>query len=203
MRAITKLVDQSPSLLLEPLKIMELDSLISSTLNDIEKILPAWSIKIIRELLRYEEPELAVEFMCDKLIEYKCIIPERLGKMLQVLSYKLHLEPEISWWGIVVEDPETKQPVRLLAEKPDLTPPGSEIFEKVKQDLLPSDASLIDEFMTAGEDDLAIDELCLCLINDHIPISKSDADVLRTIWLDMGRDPNDLANFTIEDKKSS
>jgi len=176
---------------------MDLDCLVSTIVDEVNKVMPGKDRALFHEFLDHAELQLAIEFICDKIFEYDVPIPARFGKMLQVISAKLEIEPARSWWPIMIEEPETHQLARLRAEGTGLYVQAQEVFEIVKKYLTPQFACLVDEFLSHNELDLAIDELCHCLINHQIPISKHNVDTLRTIWLDMGYNPAELVGFNI------
>lgn len=179
---------------------MDIALLKRSILNEIEPYIADEDLNLAKELMQFDEPELAIEFICDKIVEHHTFIPERLGNMLLVISAKLNIEPRQSWWAVVVFDSKTNQPTWLgrdVGALDELESTAREVLKNVQQ-YLGELATQIDEFLRVGEFGLAMEDLCRILIDDQIPISKLDADKLRIIWLSMGRDPNDLANFKIQ-----
>jgi hypothetical protein len=169
-------------------------------INEIDKIAFRKDLIIFHELLNYDEPRLAIEFICDKIFECDLVIPERLGKMLQLVTAKLEIEPARSWWPIVIEESESHQLRRLCVEGSDLVGQTQEVFNRVKQYLTPRMSDLINEFLHHEELELAMDDLCHCLIDIQIPVLKKDVDKLRSIWLDMGYDPSEWTGFNIQDE---
>ena len=179
---------------------MQLDTLISAIALEIDKEFPGRDRNLFHEFLDRGELNLAIEFACDKIFEFDIPISEQLGKMLQVISEKLEMPPKRSWWPILVEETETHQLRRLYLEGPDLRTPAREIFEKIRTFLDPEAATEIEDYFSVGELGLAVEGVIYCTINGKIPISRKDANRLKSIWLDMNCDPREAEGFTIQDE---
>lgn len=155
---------------------------------------------MFHELLSRDELNLAIEFICDKIFEHNLVISEYLGKILQVVSAKLGIIPRRSWGLLVIEESESHQLKRLYPLLLDLEAPAREVFDKVRKYIEPEGAAQIDEFFTVGELELAVEDLVYCLINYKIPVSEKDVDKLRSIWLDIYRDPSEWVGFNIQEE---
>jgi hypothetical protein len=180
---------------------MELGFLLTSIVKDIGKILLKKDIALVQEFLDHDEPGLAVEHICDKLVEYNLAVSESTGKMLTVACDKLGIDRK-AWWPLVVKDSVSHQLVRLAVliygvSTEETEPQPETIFEKTKKYLTPAAISEIGDYIQYGELELAVDTLCYCLIKYRVPITKKDVDKLLTIWLDLGNNPMDWAGFNI------
>jgi len=181
---------------------MKVEFLIKSVIKESEIFFTGEDRGLVHELLQHNGQGLVIEFICDKIIEYHIVIPELLGKMIQVLSSKLGLDPRRTWRTMVIEESESHQLKRLeienneVARQSEIQP--ETIFEKKKEYLSPSAVSEIDGYITHDELDLAVETLCYSLIENKVPISKRDVDTLLTIWLDLDHDPSEWIGFNIQ-----
>jgi hypothetical protein len=177
---------------------MEYEALIRSIIQKIDIILPSGDLSLFHEFLAKGEPQLAIEYLCDRLFEHEIVISQELGKMLIVLAGKMGMSAYRTWRGIWVESSVPGERQFLNLEFPDLQKPVLEIFEKIR-DRMPSDAvTLIHEFLDHWEVTLAIDELCQVLVQHNISISQQDKETLQSIWLDLGHNPAELADLSIQ-----
>jgi hypothetical protein len=182
---------------------MKAESLMSAIITEIDKKLPSEDLLLFHEFLSNEETELAIEYMCDRLFEHEIVVSQRLGQMLIVLAGKIRLSPYRTWRGIWVEGDSSGEKVLLNLEFPDLQAPVLAIFEKVRDRMEPDVASLMQDYLTQWEIELAVDDMFHALIYYKIPISQKEVDTLRSIWLDLGHNPAELTGFLIqkEEKK--
>lgn len=179
---------------------MRIDRLIYLISSEIDKICLCRDRRLFHEFLEHGDMNLAIEFACDKIFEFDVPISEELGKMLQVIAKKLEITPERSWWPILIKETENHPLRRLYLEGPDLETPAREIFDKVRKFMEPEAADEIEEYFTVGELGLAVEGVIYCTINGKIPISRKDANRLKSIWLDMNCDPREAEGFTIQDE---
>jgi hypothetical protein len=184
---------------------MEVEFLIASVITEVEKLFMKEDRDLVHEFLQHDDQGLFVEFICDKIDECHIVIPEHLGKLIQVLSAKFGLNPRSTWRAIVVEEFESHKLRRLEIEDENglksVDPQPKTIFEKTKKYLSSEAVSEFNEYLTYGELDLAVETLCYSLIEDKVPISKKDVDTLLTIWLDLDHDPSEWAGFNIQGEK--
>ena len=165
---------------------MELDLLLSSIETEIGGFLSIGERGLLREFLDKKEPGLAVEYMCDMLVEWTFAIPLGLAQMILIASEKLNLPPEISWENVLVEDAANQVCGRLRIEYEDQEDshpverkaprenPIREVFDKIKDRMEADKAAEIEEFLDYREFTLALDGFLYCLINDKTPISNED-----------------------------
>lgn len=171
---------------------------ISSVIRGVEEFLSSEDLDLMYEFLSHGKISLTIEFICDKLEEYSSIIPEGLGKRIQVISGQLSLCPARSWEGIIIWDTTLNHPRRLQRDIPDFGLRIERIYEPVKNDLGSKDRSHIEEFLEHDECELAIDCLCACLTQDRIPISLETINKIREIFLDLDMDPERWKGFVIK-----
>lgn len=180
---------------------METAPLMSVVISEIDKILLQKDTILFHEFLSHEQHELAIEFACDKILEQEFVIPERLGQLLKILCGKLDLSPYRTWRAIRVKCTPPEDKNRLMVEGPDLLTPIVEIFQKFENRLDPGWVDQIQFFLTYGDLDLAIEDIYNCFVENKIPIAKHDVDVIRSTWLDLGRDPSELKDFYIKEEE--
>jgi hypothetical protein len=176
-------------------KMAETKTLLSSVLKEVEPFLLTEDLELLYEFLTHDKLGLAIEFMCDKLYEYRSILSETLGKKLQVLSGYMGLHPARSWEGVIVFNTAYQQPAVMIRDLPDFGGAITSIYDAVKGHLEMKDSEQIKEFIEVDEFELAIDMLCGCLKVDKIPISIELLNKIRTVLLDLDMDPekwNDL-----------
>jgi hypothetical protein len=182
-------------------EVMEISSTFSIISEEIDKVFQESDLDLFHEFLAIDEPEMAIEFICDRISEYDFRITDRLGQALQIASAKLCVPPGRSWWGIVVKEAGSGQLKRLYSDGPDLVSQARGVFEKAKKYIPSRDAEQIDEYLSHDELELAMEDLCYVLVHEKIEISKQDLDRLRTIWLDMGLDPAQLSGFSLRNEE--
>jgi hypothetical protein len=184
---------------------MDLDFLMHEIVESIQKFLSREDLSLALEFLNHNDQRLAIEFICDKFSEKNVVIPEQLGKMLQVASAKLGLPPNRSWKTILIEESEGHKLRRLMEVyantaqdyEIDASIHPKDILERSKK-YFPSDIiSELDSYFSYGEFELGLEGLIICLIRFHVPISKKEVDSLLTIWLDFGHNPGDWKEFTL------
>lgn len=170
-----------------------------SLIGELEKLLSLEDVSLMKQFLSHEEVGLALEYICDKLIENGTIIPESLARKILIASSNLGLKPDKTWETIIVEEENSHQLRRLFREGPDLYTPMIQIVNELKNELPQADADQIAEFFEHNELDLGVDLLCSCLIQERIPICKRILDKIRVVLLDSDRDPEMWKGFVIKE----
>jgi hypothetical protein len=180
---------------------MNLDVVMPIILTASAKILSQDDMDLVFELLAHNELGLAIELICDKLAEYNSILPESLGLKLQFVATQLMLDPLKTWEGLIIEENHSHQLRRMYREGADLNSYIETIFHGVCDKLNSDSIRRIREFLDYDELDLAIDSLCYGLISGKIEISKIVLNRIRTVLLDLGRDPDEWKGFVIKEKE--
>jgi hypothetical protein len=177
---------------------MERELLMRNVIADVDKILFHEDIVVFHDFLAHGQERLAIEFVCDKILEHGLVISKKLAQMLQVLSEKMSLPPHRTWRAIWVECAPPEDRERLKVEGPDLLSPIVEIFLKFKEHIDSEWVEQIQFFLENGDLDLAIEDIYNCFVENQISVSQRDVDIIRSTWLDLGRDPAELKDFCIK-----
>lgn len=178
---------------------MEIDEVLPTMLDQVAKFLKTEDEDLIYEFLAHHEVGLAIEFLCDKLIEYNSAIPESLARKIQLISSTLELNPSKTWEHLLVEEGSSQIPTRLNRDGPDLLSSIKSLFQEFHKMFESRDSDQIEEFISQNEIELATDLLCHCLIEKKIPIRKRTLNQIRILLLDAERDPNAWKGFAIKE----
>ena len=155
---------------------------------------------LVFELLSNNEIGIALEFICDKLAENNTILSEILGLRLQFVATHLNLNPAKTWEGLIIEDKEYHQIKRMFREGVDIGSSFETIFQNSYDLLTAVQVKWIEEFYDHDEFDLAFDCLCCALIDNKIPVSRVTLNMIKTILLDLGRNPEEWKGFFVKDE---
>jgi hypothetical protein len=159
-------------------------------------------LKVIENLLLHEKPDLALEVICDQLINYQSHISEAQVHELQTLTHEMNLEPEFTWQEVVFIDIKTKDLRKLFNENSkfvDMKLIIGSIVDDVEKYLKSEETKLIREFLGADEPDLAVDSLFGALEIQDVPFSKQTYKNLKKIATCFGLGEKYCEKFTVKD----
>lgn len=157
-------------------------------------LLPPEDEKFIQGLLKHGKIDLALEVLCDQLLDHRVYISERQGREIQELASERNLLPEYSWEFLVVYDQWTGAPKRLLREHADTFEVSIQaIIDEVKDCINSKTLSLIREFLESGEIVLCVETLFDCIVEKEIKLSRHSYDELIDLAI--------ACHFTPEDTK--
>lgn len=181
---------------------MDIDSEVQEIFRGTISFLSPEGIVIVRELMSHDELHLAIEYICDQLVENCVHIPYELGTKIQKVSESMGLDPERTWASLTVSKNAGQEVWRFTTEKDELElfDEVNEIYQHLKDRVdLEGDGSAHD-FLIHGEYALAIDTICGALKLKRIPITRELATKIRVALLDTKCKSNTLAGIVIKDE---
>ena len=168
-----------------------------------------WFLKMedvswIEEFVLYDKLELIVEFICDKALEYSVVLDEKIGKKIQKIVRKYHLNPKRSWDALMVKENETDRKYFLFYRKVPYEKVYKEckrILEIVKKMFDPGEFSFEEDFVEHNEFALAMEGVCLSLSKSKARISRKLFDKIKSLVADMSIDRKYLKGIVVRRKR--
>jgi hypothetical protein len=116
----------------------------------------------------------AVKAFCKYLVEKQITIPKQLSNHIKDVVVDLGLDPQKTWENIVIKDEVTHEEYRLsIGKNPmEIFADIHSIWHEVRPKLLHGGDEDIDEFISVGEDELAIESIYSVLRSEKIAVSQ-------------------------------
>jgi hypothetical protein len=130
-------------------------------------------VAFVENLLMHNKASLALEVLCDQLIDQHTVIPEDLGHRIKNLVTDQNLSPRYTWEFVCVYDRLTGESKRLLLpncnakDEKVLSMIIAEVADRVNRSTL----DLMREFLEVNEITLCVETLFSCLADDQITLS--------------------------------
>jgi len=169
---------------------------------DMKAFFKSEDLKAIENLLLHEKPDLALEVICDQLVNYQSHISEAQVHELQTLTQEMDLAPESTWQEVIFIDTKTKDLQKLFNENSkfvDMNLIIGSVVDDVEKYLKSEETKLIREFLNADEPDLAVDTLFGVLETQDVFISKQTYKNLKRIATSFGLGEKYCEKFAVKD----
>jgi len=170
-------------------------------ISELKKFLKEDVFARLFEIVSRNELSDAVDCMCNQLVENQIIIPERLSRRIQNVVAKLGLDPSKTWKNIPVQNEDSLEKYRLTIGKDPL-----EIFVDIHsiwheiRNKVPLDGARdIDEFISVGENELAIESICSAIRCENIVIAQRLLNKIRAVLYCLSLDPCIVINIDCYD----
>ena len=161
-------------------------------------------ISWINEFFLHDKFELVVEFICDKILEYKIIVDEKLGKEIQKLQKKYLLDPKRTWDAIIVKEKETNREYYLFYRKipfENLYKRCKKVLSEVKKIFAPNEFFYQEDYVEHDEFGLAIEDICYALSFSKKRINRTLFDKIKSLVADMSIDRKYLKGIVVRRKR--
>jgi hypothetical protein len=180
---------------------MNFNTEIKEIIQKVGSYLPEEDLEIANEFFSRQELHLALEYICDELIDNETAIPEELSKQIQGLVEEMGISQERTWDSLMVWKDNPKKTWILTTGKDYLIvyEKLSKIYQKIRGKISAEDREWTEEYLSHGEYELALDIICAALIEYKTPITRTFLKEIKDLLTDMSRPSDTWSGFNVTD----